>query len=533
MRYCLFLLAMLGAAAPAWAENRAVVIGNADYLHAPDLAGSDTLSLAGVIRKTGFVTAEGVDLPSNEMRGVLDLMARVDDMPGARIVMLSGRFLNDGAETWFMGTEARKPGPLGAARQGVPLGLVMQLMASSEQGAVLLLGTDRQGMPHERGLANGVGPLSAVEGVSVITGPPEATGRALRELAAGRSVKAAVAAVKGLRLLPGADGDAIPVRPSRTVPIPTVEPSDPDRQAWAEAMTLDSVRGYSTYLERFPLGAFASAARERRAGLRLLQQSVPGEMTASPAQIEAALRLSGAQQLQIQRNLAALGIDPGPQDGTIGDQTRHALRIWQRAHRFDPTGYLTADQLAQLRENTATAADPAGDRDFWERSGAKGGIERLRDYLKRYPEGLFAADARRQLASGGQHPLLQSRFRGDSATWRWARRQDSSAAYQIYLDRFPEGAHREEAQLRHDNLLALTEAARLEEAELGLTITARQIIENRLHLAGLEPGLTDGEFTEDTRQALRRYQASRNLRVTGYVSRQTAATLLANGAQPE
>jgi hypothetical protein len=97
MRYFLFLLAALAGAAPAMAENRAVVIGNADYRNAPDLAGSDTAALAAVIRKAGFVTAEGVDLPSEQLRQVLDLLARDDLEPGARVVMLSGRFLNDGS----------------------------------------------------------------------------------------------------------------------------------------------------------------------------------------------------------------------------------------------------------------------------------------------------------------------------------------------------------------------------------------------------------------------------------------------------
>ncbi|MFG6079609.1 peptidoglycan-binding protein [Paracoccus litorisediminis] len=518
MRYFLFLLAALAGAAPAMAENRAVVIGNADYRNAPDLAGSDTAALAAVIRKAGFVTAEGVDLPSEQLRQVLDLLARDDLEPGARVVMLSGRFLNDGSETWYMGTEAQRSGPLGAGAQGVPLGLITQLMANRD--AVLLLGTDQQDMPHDQGLTSGIGPMSNAEGVSVVTGSPEAVARALRELAAGRSVARALSVGQGVELLLGGDPQMVPVRPMPAGQ--EDQPSAPDRSAWAEAAALDTIKAWSTYLERFPMGSFATAARERRAALRLQEQP----------QVASTLQLAPADQLEIQRALARLGLEPGPLDGRIGVQTREALRDWQRRNRADPTGELTVPQLAELRRQVAALGEPGGkqDRDFWERSGARGGIERLRNYLRRYPEGLFAIDARRQLASSGQHPLLQPRASGDSTTFRWARRQDSAAAYQQYLDRFPQGAHVAEARLRHDNLLATTRAAQQEEAALGLNATTRMLIETRLDRAKLVPGEVDGRFTDDTREALRRYQAVHNLRVTGYVSRQTLNALL---AEPE
>ena len=49
MRLIPILLAALIGATPVWAEKRAVVIGNADYRDAPDLAGSDTAALAAAL----------------------------------------------------------------------------------------------------------------------------------------------------------------------------------------------------------------------------------------------------------------------------------------------------------------------------------------------------------------------------------------------------------------------------------------------------------------------------------------------------
>ena len=73
-------------------------------------------------------------------------------------------------------------------------------------------------------------------------------------------------------------------------------------------------------------------------------------------------------------------------------------------------------------------------------------------------------------------------------------------------------------------------AARGEQA-LNLTPATRQIIEQRLAALGLEPGRIDGTFDETTRRALRRYQESRGLPPTGYVSQDTVVRILADSVQ--
>lgn len=409
MRYCLMLLALLGAAAPLRAENRAVIIGNADYSHAPDLAGSDTGALAEVIRKAGFVTRQGVDLSSDGMRRTLDLLAMADPAPGARIVMLSGRFLTAGAETWFMGTEADKPGPLAAAGQGVPLGLVMQLIADAGHEAVLLLGTDQQTMPHESGLESGIGTLAPPPRVSVITGSPEATARALRELAAGRTLARAVAAGRGLKLLPGGNAQLTAVRPtppSQALPAVT----DAERSAWAEAVTRDTVRAYATYLEGRPDGAFAGAAQGRLAALRQQGQGrigIPSGMP--PAQAERALTLDRNARTALQLGLARLGLEPGAPDGLWGRKTRKALQTWQSGQGFEPTGYLTGQQLAELRRQIA-AANAVGDGAAT--SAGRDRIQRLWSYLLHYPQNLLEAAAGQKLPP--QRPMHETGSAGQT-----------------------------------------------------------------------------------------------------------------------
>ena len=50
----------------------------------------------------------------------------------------------------------------------------------------------------------------------------------------------------------------------------------------------------------------------------------------------------------VQWGLKASGFDPGPIDGTLGRQTRDAIRRWQRHLGLPMTGSLTANQVEVL-----------------------------------------------------------------------------------------------------------------------------------------------------------------------------------------
>lgn len=559
MRLAIVLLAGLAGAAPALAEDRALVIGNADYRNVPDLAGSDTAALARGLREAGFVTLDGIDIAAAPLWRMAESLARADDAPGARIVVLNGRFLNDGRETWFMGSDVESPASGG---QGLPLSLVMRLMATGPQGGVLILGTDGQQMPLRPGLHNGIGPLPAESpGLRIITGTPEAGARAVAALAHGASLGQAVAADAELRLV----GDAPPAPgPWRPGPQGAVPAQDPDRELWAAAALSDGPQAYEAYLARFPEGVHAGAARQRLAQLAwpaarqqadrdawiaaaatdtpagyrdylarfadgrfaalaqvLVKQSAPADPASqrqAAALAEQSLALEASDRAAIQRHLARLGLDPGLIDGVFGASTREAIATWQRDNGLAVTGYLTRRQARQIeRQSLAPAAEPPSPE------AATG---------QRLASAAPGKGGTRSLAPAPDPAVTPGRgtagTRGDDlATWRWALRQDSAAGYEIYLERFPFGARTAEAETRLRTLRAATEAARREEEALELQPAQRKLVETRLHLIGMRPGKVDGEFTAETRAALRRYQAARNLRVTGYVTQQTFASLLA------
>ncbi len=81
----------------------------------------------------------------------------------------------------------------------------------------------------------------------------------------------------------------------------------------------------------------------------------------TPADVEAALDLTGAERSEIQERLNMLGYDTRGTDGVFGSGTRTAIRNWQRANDYDETGYLTDAQISLIHEQTARAGTPPTD----------------------------------------------------------------------------------------------------------------------------------------------------------------------------
>jgi peptidoglycan hydrolase-like protein with peptidoglycan-binding domain len=117
-----------------------------------------------------------------------------------------------------------------------------------------------------------------------------------------------------------------------------------DRSAWDDAVAADTVAAYRAYLAAYPDGAFAEAASERIAELTA---PPPPDLDAARA-TEDAMNLPQISRLLIERRLAQAGFDPGRVDGVFDDQTRRALRRYQRAADLPVTGYLTEALVSQL-----------------------------------------------------------------------------------------------------------------------------------------------------------------------------------------
>jgi peptidoglycan hydrolase-like protein with peptidoglycan-binding domain len=271
----------------------------------------------------------------------------------------------------------------------------------------------------------------------------------------------------------------------------------------------------------------------------------PEAPAADPAEAaEAALGLDQAARRRIQEQLTVLGYGTRGIDGIFGPGTRAAVAEWQEAGELEPTGFLGAEQIALLRAQSdarsaelAAAAEAArreeeaADAAFWRTTGEGGSAADLRAYLGRYPDGIYAGEARAALAAL-EAEALEAAAAGDRAAWEAAAAEGDAAAYRRYLEANPEGAFVDQARARLAELEAepararATEAAAAAEEALGLNRGSRALIQGQLRALGYDVGEPDGSFNNRTRRALREFQTRQGLEVTGYVNQQTMQALI-------
>jgi peptidoglycan hydrolase-like protein with peptidoglycan-binding domain len=539
------LLALVLGAAPALAEDVALVVGNASYDNGRSIRAADEiLEAAEALEAAGFRVFSGEDMAAADLRALAQRFAAAADGSGRIVVALSGHFAQSGAGTWFLATDARRTDPVTAGAEGLPLGVLLDIAARAPGRSVVLLGTEDRDIALGAGLTRGIGAPEVPQGVALLWGEANA----VADFASGALVEpglglASAVADAGDLTADGFVTDLAPLvvagdaPPSPPVIVPEAGNPRGERAAWALALAEDTIASYEDYLRLYPASANAPLARAAIARLRAATDPAAAAQAA-----EDGLRLTRDQRRQVQRSLSLLGYDPRGIDGIFGRGTRSALEGWQRANRFEPTGYLTEDQIARLDAQAARRAEELeaeaaarqaeqdrADRLYWNETGARGDEAGLRAYLRRYPDGLYAEVAQDRLRPFDEAAQAEAAA-ADRAAWELATDADTVAAYRDYLASQPRGAFRDRAEARIETLTRqgdASAAARAEEA-LGLTPFTRNLIESRLDALGLGPGRVDGTFDADTRRAIRRFQSTRNLPASGYMSQATVVRLLAD-----
>jgi peptidoglycan hydrolase-like protein with peptidoglycan-binding domain len=104
-----------------------------------------------------------------------------------------------------------------------------------------------------------------------------------------------------------------------------------------------------------------AAVREYQRAYRLpptgmLDEATVRSLLAEPSQTPPALLSNREVVLQAQRQLKALGFNPGTIDGNIGPQTQAAVREYQRAYRLPPTGTLDEATVRSLLPERARSS---------------------------------------------------------------------------------------------------------------------------------------------------------------------------------
>ncbi len=536
----------------AAAADTALLIVNDRYRNAQNLReGGSVEALGARLQDAGFDVITVADGDGADMRDGLDRLLAANETDRV-LVAVVGHFARSRTDSWLLGSDVDEPNLATVSGDGLSLSVLMEAAASAPGRSVILLGLERRRITLGQGLGAGVGRVDAPQGVTVVAGMPEDVADFARYqlLAPGTDLEAALNAAQSLRSFGFVSSElpffpAIAQAPAPT-PTPTPQPPAPSQPSadetalWEAAVELDTAGAYRAYVTRYPNGFYVNDARARI-------DAFENDPTALARAAEDALNLTRDQRQQIQRSLSILDYDTRGIDGIFGTGTRTAIRGWQEANGLPTTSYLDAPQInslsqqasvraAELEEEARIAREAAerADRAYWQVTGQGSTEEGLRAYLGRYPDGLFAELAEDRLEQYERAARAEAEAR-DRAAWDVARGTDTVPAYQGYLNEYPDGSFRDQAQARINQLQGndggLTEAQRAQllaqENALNLPPVTRSLIEQRLAALGLEPGRIDGRFDANTRRAIRRYQRARGLDVTGYLNQPSVVRLLA------
>jgi len=531
------------------AEDAALVLGTERYEQLGRVPRADeVVDAAEALQGLGFA----VQALENGRAGAVGdaLGAFAADAEGAErlVVALAGRFVHDGGRSWYLTAEAAPPGLFDLGDSAVSVDSLLRVLGTRPGRAVLLLGVEDDPDTPVSGpfLRAGPGDPEIPQGVTVLRAEPRAIARFLQDdlavpgadlgalIAANPDISASGFVPVALAFLPEDLPEPAPV----VVATPNEDDLTREARAWDSAVEADTAEAYRAYLNAYPAGRFATEAEEMIA-------EILAEPNRAARLAEEALELSRADQREIQEDLTVLGYNTRGVDGIFGPGTRGAITNWQQQNGYPQTAYLSRDQINRLhaqaeRRRAEQAAEAARaeaeaarlDRVFWDETGAKGDEAGYRAYLDRYPGGIHASIAADRLAEIDAARAAAA-AEEERADWAQAQDRDTVAAYQAFLNAWPDGQFAERATERIGELQGprasqtQVEAARAAERTLGLTGIRAQLLELRLADAGFDPGRADGVLDDDFRAALGDWQAANGVPPTGFVDQLTLVTLMA------
>lgn len=238
------------------------------------------------------------------------------------------------------------------------------------------------------------------------------------------------------------------VAPEVAETAPVAEPEDTrseveiaaDDAAWRAARIENTEASYSSYLKAQPDGAYVNAATQRI-------KAIKADPHYDLRRAEDFLGLTREARRDIQRDLDMLGYYTWAVDGIFGEGTRDAVRGWQKNAGLEETGYLDLDQIAKI-EADATAKEQAAD--------AQRARDRARQAAAAEAERKRAAEAAAAAAEAAQDDPAPRRGPSDAAMWAEVERLGTEEQVRRYLRAFPNGARATQAR----NMLAVIERMR-------------------------------------------------------------------------
>jgi uncharacterized caspase-like protein/formylglycine-generating enzyme required for sulfatase activity len=257
----------------------------------------------------------------------------------------------------------------------------------------------------------------------------------------------------------------------------TIQPApaaDPEAETWAAAESEKTVEGYQTYLDGYPNGRYAHAAKIKLKGLQkptAAQEKSPIVVASAPPPVPVPVP-------------APITTTPDDPEGAMWNEVkasgaREYLDAYLKQYPKGKYAALAKIELKKLddkdkaeRAKAAAEQKHATEREkqealrseqaAWDEAKSVASVAAYMSYLERYPKGRYAA-----LAQAAQQKVQREateRERQDSArlkqqqdvaeqreetdVWHKAETANDSAAVQVYLDRYPAGRFVAQAKLR-------------------------------------------------------------------------------------
>lgn len=507
-----------GLTGPALAADLALVLTNRTYADGQEPGALRYDTLSRTLRQNGFQVFGGDNLTAGTMvdrtADFRDALAEQD--VGRAVVVLSGRIVSDARQAWFLGRKTSRISDLDVGHTALPLDAVDHMLQGYPgQSLMVLAPAWRNRRAPGQGLSVGLGGYQPGQGVSVLSGS------AAVEPVLTRLLQDDTPLAEAAQTLP--DGVQLSGYLPRNTGFVDSAPKpidNSDSAYWSAVRDINTAEGYQAYLRRFPNGLFVAEAQ------RLLSGATPDPVAEAEAE-EKALNLTRDQRRAIQRDLTLLGFNTRGVDGVFGRGSRAAIQAYQRSRGFEDTGFVTRPMGQRLRRDAdlRRAEVEAEDRAYWQSTGITGDEADLERYLDRYPDGVWSDLARSQLQA-------METVRAQQA-WQQAQAQDTAAAYSAFLDQYPDSPFARQAEARLNALKpkraskTQIERDKSEEGLVAANPVARLLIEKALQSLGHNPGAADGRFDKQTRKAIRAFQRSADLPVSGFISQQTMASLTA------
>lgn len=125
------------------------------------------------------------------------------------------------------------------------------------------------------------------------------------------------------------------------------------------------------------------------------------------------------------------------------------------SHSSSGRAYQKLQEVAQKMKQQKRNQEKTKERNAWLAADRRGTIEAYQNYLRDYPGGTYASNARSSISTLEVKARQERREQQEETAWSTAKSKNTIKAYEAYLDSYPNGKYSSAANTRISNLVRL------------------------------------------------------------------------------